>query len=271
MDAVSNKPTHGAMYTGTIRHRRFTPVEHEFTYSIRMVSLDLETLAKDIDVLPLSHSRLPSLGWFRRKDYHGDPAVALGAHIRNQVEKETGERPMGRILLLTHLRYWGMLMNPIAVFYCYDENERLTHTVLQVTNTPWREKILYVRKLDPGTNKHSFRFAKEMHVSPFNPMDMEYRCNMTRPEESLLIHLENHLGSDRHTDATLVLEKSPLTRKSLASTILRFPHETGKVLFGIYWNAFRLWLKKSPFYSHPDKQENSTELTENRRLKRLTS
>ena len=140
----------------------------------------------------------------------------------------------------------------------------------RVTNTPWRDKILYVRVLDAGSKKYSFRFAKEMHVSPFNPMDMEYRCKMTCPENSLLIHLENHRGPDRHTDATLVLEKSPLTRGSLASTILSFPHETGKVLFGIYWNAFRLWLKKSPFYTHPDKLQTTTELTDNRRLKRLT-
>ena len=199
-----------------------------------MVLLDLETLESDINLFPLSHSSLPSLGWFRRKDYHGNPAMPLGAHIRNQIENETGERPEGRILLLTHLRYWGMLMNPIAVFYCYNQAGDLTHTVLQVTNTPWREKILYVRKLDTGAKKLSFSFAKEMHVSPFNPMDMEYRCKMTGPQDSLLVHLENHRESDRHTDATLVLEQSPLTRGSLASTILSFPHETGKVLFGIY-------------------------------------
>jgi len=271
MESVKDSPSHGAFYTGTIRHRRFTPVEHEFTYRIRMIALDLEAVGRKINRFPLSPSRLSSLGWFRRKDYHGDPDIPLETHVRNRVEQETGERPMGRILLLTHLRYWGMLMNPIAVFYCYSEEGDLTHTVLQVTNTPWREKILYVRKLNTGVRKHAFGFAKEMHVSPFNPMEMEYQCRMTNPEKSLLIHLENHLGANLHTDATLVLEKSPLTWKSLTSTIFSFPHETGKVLYGIYWNALRLWLKKTPFYTHPDKLQSSTELTENRRLKRLTS
>ena len=122
MGSLVNRQTVAGLYTGSIRHRRFTPVKHEFTYNIRMVLLDLETLESDINLFPLSHSSLPSLGWFRRKDYHGNPAMPLGAHIRNQIENETGERPEGRILLLTHLRYWGMLMNPIAVFYCYNQD-----------------------------------------------------------------------------------------------------------------------------------------------------
>ena len=252
------------IYSGTIRHRRFTPIEHEFTYRIKMLCLDLESCDSDLDRFPISHSRLPSLGWFRRRDYHGNPETGLADHIRNTVLEDTGERPEGRILLLTHLRYWGMLMNPIAVFYCHDSADRLTHAVMQVTNTPWREKILYVHKLDPNRSKHRISFAKHMHVSPFNPMDMMYHCTLTTPDTGLLVHLENHQDNICHTDATLVLERGPMTRSTLASTVFSFPHETVKVLYGIYWNAFRLWRKKSPFYSHPQHLNDSElQLTEN--------
>jgi len=33
-----------AIYTGTVRHRRYTPKNHEFTYRVFMVYLDLQEL-----------------------------------------------------------------------------------------------------------------------------------------------------------------------------------------------------------------------------------
>jgi DUF1365 family protein len=32
---------------------------------------------------------------------------------------------------------------------------------------------------------------------------------------------------------------------------MRHPWMTGRVSQAIYWQALRLWLKRSPFYSHP--------------------
>jgi DUF1365 family protein len=32
---------------------------------------------------------------------------------------------------------------------------------------------------------------------------------------------------------------------------------TIKVIFGIYWQALRLYIKRVPFYGHPDSLDNS--------------
>jgi hypothetical protein len=54
-------------------------------------------------------------------------------------------------------------------------------------------------------------------------------------------------------DATMTLDRAPITAGSLASALVCYPLMTAKVGFAIYWQALRLWLKRTPFITHPDK------------------
>lgn len=243
--------TGSVLYRGIVRHRRFAPVAHEFRYRVTMPLLDLGTVSGELRIPGLLGTRHPALGWFRRRDYAGDPARPLPEVVRDRVERETGWRPDGRIRVLTNLRYWGFVMNPISVFYCEDANGVLRNLVLQVTNTPWRERVLYVVRVVPGARNQCDRFAKELHVSPFHPMDMTYLCRFRSPGPKLFFHLENHGTSGCETDATLVLERIPMTLPRLAGLVLRQPSMTVKTGFGIYWQALRLWCREVPVYDHP--------------------
>jgi hypothetical protein len=55
--------------------------------------------------------------------------------------------------------------------------------VLEVSNMPWREMHPYVltRGAPIANGGYKFDFAKAFHVSPFLPMDMEYRCRLAPP------------------------------------------------------------------------------------------
>ncbi len=247
-----------AIYRGDVRHRRFTPVKHEFNYRLSMLLLDLDCIEEELNLPPLLGSRRPALGWFRRKDYIGDPETRLKSYVLEQVRLQIGRELKGKVLLLTHLRYWGFVMNPISIFYCYDERDQLSALALQVTNTPWREKILYVVDVGEKQRTHLARFNKDMHVSPFNPMDMQYLCRFKDAGDILFFHLENHAGGTKHTDATMVFKRYPLSRSALIRLTLRQPAMTVKVGFGIYWQALRLWLKKTPLYDHPGRHQSNS-------------
>lgn len=244
--------TNSAIYEGTVRHRRFLPVPHKFRYRVFMLYLDLAELDEQLEGAAGWSARGAAPGCFRREDFFGDPARPLDACVRDAVEYETGLRPSGPIRMLANLRYFGVIMNPITCYYCFDESgERLQSVLAVVTNTPWQEQHHYVIDVRDGVRKHKAIFSKQMHVSPFNPMDMDYHWYGNTPGKQLYLHLENHRGAECHTDATLVLARRPMAPRAMTGLLVRYPWMTVKVLLAIYWQALRLWLRGAVFHSHP--------------------
>jgi len=109
---------------------------------------------------------------------------------------------------------------------------------------------------DGGGNKSArllrFRFNKSFHVSPFMPMQMEYDWRFSSPSQRLTVHMQNMQDGAKLFDATLDLQRREITGASLASALVAFPFMTAQVVFAIYWQALRLWLKRIPFHSHPN-------------------
>jgi len=252
---------HSSLYVGHIRHRRFFPRRHEFRYSLFMVYLDLAELEPAFKNRWLWSARRPALAWFRRQDHFGDPDVSLDVYVRDLAEQQTGRRPQGPILLLTHLRYFGYYMNPISVYYCFrPDGEALDFLVAEVSNTPWGEKIGYVLDVaDQNSGNQRVEFQKAMHVSPFMPMDLRYHWHSILPGPHLAVHLGVYKNQSRILDATLSLRRRPLDGRNLAGALARFPFMTLKIVAAIYWEALRLFLKRIPVFSHPPTSDKPTE------------
>jgi uncharacterized protein len=65
--------------------------------------------------------------------------------VRDLVAQETGAGRRGPIRLLTHLRYFGYVFNPVSFYYCFDADDRQVETIVaEVNNTPWGERHCYV-------------------------------------------------------------------------------------------------------------------------------
>lgn len=246
------------LYEGAVRHRRFAPIERTFSYRLFMVYLDLAELPEVFAGSRLYSARRWAPAGFRRTDHLGDPAVPLDEAVRRLVKDSTGTRPTGPIRLLTHLRHFGYCFNPVSFHYCFDaEKKEPEFVVAEVNNTPWGEQHVYILREPEETMKsraRRYRFEKRLHVSPFMSMDMQYRCVVGYPGESLVIHMENWREEDKLFDATLVLRRKPITKRALLLQLLRFPFMAQKVILAIYWQALLLWLRRVPFYPHPERE-----------------
>lgn len=245
------------IYEGQVKHSRRTPVPHRFRYRLFFMYLDLAELDLVFEGRWFWSVKRPALARFRRKDHLGDPDISLDTAVRDRVEAETGVRPQGPIRLLTHLSYFGYCFNPVSFYYCYDEGGDVLETIVaEVNNTPWGEQDVYVlpEKSNVGTGGVSrFRPKKKMHVSPFIPMEVDYDWCFTDPSERLSVFMANNKDGKQFFKASIAMHRTPISASSLARVLVSFPFMTAKVVMAIYWEALRLWLKKTPFYSHPAK------------------
>jgi DUF1365 family protein len=144
-------------------------------------------------------------------------------------------------------------MNPVSFYYCFDESgTRLETIVAEITNTPWKERHQYVLPVAAGRARiKRFGFDKDFHVSPFLPMDMQYRWSFNQPQNRLFVHMQNRRNGERMFDATLMLKERPVSPWGLLGALATFPLMTLQVITAIHWQALRLWVKRTPVFDHP--------------------
>jgi len=241
-----------ALYSGWVSHRRFSPRGHAFTYRIGMLYLDLDEQDSVLKLSPFAGASRLSPFSFRQGDYlreYTARGVPLIGAVREIVRNALGRAPLGRICLLTQARSWGLSFNPVSFFYCFEQDGSLAAIVCEVTNTPWRERYHYVLPASAEGHQH-FAVAKAFHVSPFLPRDLEYRMSFSQPGDRLGVHMADWQGERKVFDATLNLQRQPLSRPALHRHLLSFPWMTAKTCVAIYWQALRLFVKRMPIFSH---------------------
>jgi hypothetical protein len=219
----------------------------------------------------------------------------LAESVRDVVAESGRPRPTGKILLLTHLRYWGFVFNPVSFYFCLDADGNWETMVAEVSNTPWGQVHCYV--VDRARATASERDAesvelseKQLHVSPFLTMNYGYRWDIRCVADRLVMHIENvpqpdpteshpeHGSADavgrgalpvatspavgappvsagRAFNVTMSLQRRPVTRGWRWLALARFPWMTASVVWGIYWQAWRLWWKRVPYVPHPGLRE----------------
>lgn len=249
-----------AVYVGHIRHRRRSPA-HTFTFPLFMVYLDLAELDAVFSLTRLwGRSRLCPAR-FRREDYLTRRGLGLDESVRACIEEQLGFHPTGPIRMLTHLRYFGFIFNPVTFYYCFDEADRIVAIVAEITNTPWRERHVYALDVSAASRGRAdaqflrWRFDKAFHVSPFLPMDMENDWAFTPPSAKLVVHMNlRDSRRDRAFDATLVMRRREMTPGLLRGVLLRYPLMTVQVIAKIHFEALKLWLKRATVFSHPGRR-----------------
>ncbi len=247
------------IFTGHVRHRRFFPKPHQFSYKLFLFHFDLSNISSAFETI--KQVSIERFNWFsfRRKNYLNESTIPLDEYARQLVMDRFGTSPKGNVYLLTQLSCLGYCFNPISIYFIYDKaNQNVDFLILEVTNTPWGERHNYVLRASalPKNGVYSYQFQKELHVSPFMSMDYTYKLNLKINKQTIVVHMENCKEGKKDFDVTLTLKAEE--NSSIKKVFWYYPLTTYKVAAAIYWQALKLWIKGVPFHSHPSSNKRTS-------------
>ncbi len=229
-----------ALYEGRVMHARAKPFRHRFSYRVFSVLVDIDDPACSRASRLFRHNRFGLLSF-----HDADHGFRDGSPLRPWVQRTLAEAGLdiaiGQVRLLCFPRLFGFVFNPVSVWFVFTPAGKCGAVIYEVNNT-FGETHVYVAPAG-DTEAISHEARKMFYVSPFIGMEATYAFSLRVPGERLSIAIHQ-----RDTEGALLLAtqsgfRKPLTSSAILKAVLRHPLMTLNVVFGIHFQALRLWWK----------------------------
>lgn len=230
-------------------HKRLTPKENKFVYSVYYLALPLSKLENLKLLWPLIS--------FKSKN-HG---LRDGSDLKNwiyNILKNQKVTDVHDIILITMPRIFGYTFNPVSFWLCLNEEGKLKAVLSEVNNT-FGETHSYLCANEDNSlisSNDIFSGEKLFHVSPFleRKGSYEFRFDCKQDKLGIWIDYFNDAG-EKMLLTSLSGKLSKMTRAQLAKHFLLYPLITFKVIGLIHYQALKLIIKKIKYISKPGQKE----------------
>ncbi|MDI5961959.1 DUF1365 domain-containing protein [Streptomyces sp. SL54] len=229
-----------ALYDCVIRHARTAPVHHGFEHRTYMWLVD-------VDRLPRQPLPLRALARFDARDHFGGTAPSIRAGLDRFLASRGIDLDGGRVLMLAHARVLGHVFNPLTLYWCHDRADTPVCVVAEVHNT-YGERHCYLMRPD---GEGLAEVPKEFYVSPFFPVDGDYRMRLPEPGERLNVTVQLRREGSVPFTATVSGTRRPAGPAALLGRAVRRPWSTAAVSLGIRRHGIVLYLRRLPVMRRP--------------------
>lgn len=237
------------LYECQVMHSRLAPKRHQFVYKVFMFYLDLDELDLISKRLRLVSRNRFNVFNFKDDDHLPVSPKPLREKVSDYLARHQIEFRRGKIMLLTYLRTFGYIFNPVSFYFCFDEKSEPICAIPEVGNTFGEMKPFMMGKetlIDAGIFHHVV--PKYFYVSPFMDLDVHFEFKLRVPAERLDIHVNDIQDGKPVLLSSLTGARVPLSDKKLLWFCLKYPLITLQVISLIHWNALLLYLKKIPYH-----------------------
>lgn len=230
-------------------HARVRPVRRKFTYRVFSLFLDIDDVgAAARGCAILSHNRFNILS-FNDSDHGKRDGTPLRQFVEDSLLRAgIAERP-DTIRLLCFPRLWGLVFNPLSVFYCYRAG-RLCAVLYEVNNT-FGDTHTYVAPIESDSPVARHEADKTLYVSPLIGMKARYEFAIRNPQERLSLAIRESGPEGLILTAVQTGERRALTSWEAVKAVVRHPLMTIKILAAIHSEALGTWLRGARFVARP--------------------
>lgn len=246
------------LYAGQVFHCRRRPKVHRLRYSVFSMMLDLDEIDSLANKLWLFSRNRFNLFSFHDVDFGDGNGAGVNVFVRRKLQEAGLDTSPEKVLLSCYPRVFGYAFNPLSLYYCFDSSHRCFAVVHEVHNT-FGERHCYVLPVEkqeeavPPSKWINQHVDKQLFVSPFADMNMHYDFRLNVPDERQVVVIRVSDDQGLILTASYVAQEKRITTNRMLAYLFVYPLLGVKVMAGIHWEAFRLWCKGVPWFSHQPK------------------
>ena len=221
------------LYECTITHARMAPLRNVFRYHGYLWLVDLASLPRG----------------FRAGDHLGDPHLGIRENLDRFLRTRGISLEGGRVMMLAQARVLGRVFNPLTVYWCHRPDDSIACVVAEVHNT-YGQRHAYLLPTDENGRA---QVPKEFYVSPFYPVDGDYRMSLPEPGSRLALSIALSRPDGHSFTASVHGRGVPASARAR----LGAAWSTASVSARIRWQGIRLYtrgLRPLPRPDHPPQE-----------------
>jgi len=246
---------------GKVWHARFAQAKHAFEYPVYFFELDADRLGELEKKSTLFRMNRWGVLSIREKDFLRPGPESLRQKVESVLTASGIFDKPASIQLVTQLRYWGWVFNPVSFFFCRNNEGKLQAVIADVNNT-FGEGHAYVLSDFVLIRPDCFeaRAPKVFHVSPFFERKGEYRFEFDFSKtDAVRIVLDYYESGNLLLASTWTGNKRNFETGAILSVLCRYPFAGWLTVIRIHLQAFILhFIKKLRVHSKPKPDHEMT-------------